>query len=82
MGVEMIRVPRVIVAGLSGDSGKTFVTLGVLRALVRKGLQVTGFKKGPDFIDAAWIGRACGRPGRNLDTDRFSGGAVAAARWP
>ena len=27
MGVEMIRVPRVIVAGLSGDSGKTFVTL-------------------------------------------------------
>ncbi len=55
-------------AGLSGDSGKTFVTLGVLRALVRKGLQATGFKKGPDFIDAAWIGRACGRPGRNLDT--------------
>ncbi len=68
MGVDKIRVPRVIVAGLSGDGGKTFVTLGVLRALVRRGLQVAGFKKGPDFIDAAWIGRASGRPGRNLDT--------------
>ncbi len=68
MGVDKIRVPRVVVAGLSGDSGKTFVTLGVLRALVRRGLKVAGFKKGPDFIDAAWIGRATGRPGRNLDT--------------
>ncbi len=68
MGVDKMGVPRVIVAGLSGDSGKTFVTLGILRALVRRGLPVAGFKKGPDFIDAAWIGRASGRPGRNLDT--------------
>lgn len=78
MGVDKIRVPRVIIAGLSGDSGKTFVTLGVLRALVRRGLQVAGFKKGPDFIDAAWIGRASGRPGRNLDTFLMDAAALSS----
>ena len=79
MGVDKITVPRVVVAGLSGDSGKTFVTLGVLRALVRRGLPVAGFKKGPDFIDAAWIGRACGRPGRNLDTFLMDPSALGGA---
>jgi cobyrinic acid a,c-diamide synthase len=29
---------------------------------------VAPFKKGPDYIDAAWLGAASGRVGRNLDT--------------
>ena len=31
-------------------------------------MDVAPFKKGPDYIDAAWLGAATGRPGRNLDT--------------
>ncbi len=62
------RLPRVVVAGLSGSTGKTFVAAGLLRALARNGHRVSGFKKGPDFIDAAWLGAASGGVARNLDT--------------
>jgi cobyrinic acid a,c-diamide synthase len=67
-GTEGASLKRIIIAGLSGDSGKTFVSLGIVRALRQKGIRITAFKKGPDFIDAAWLGRAAGNPGRNLDT--------------
>ncbi|MBD3169505.1 MAG: cobyrinate a,c-diamide synthase [candidate division Zixibacteria bacterium] len=61
------KLPRIIIAGLSGDSGKTIVSLGLISALKGKGLSVSGFKKGPDYIDSAWLSRASGKPGRNLD---------------
>lgn len=61
-------VPRVVLAGLAGDTGKTFVSLGLAGALASRGLAVAAFKKGPDFIDAQWLGRAVGSPARNLDT--------------
>jgi cobyrinic acid a,c-diamide synthase len=61
-------LPRLVVAGLAGDSGKSLVSLGLVRALRARGLCVAAFKKGPDFIDAAWLGAAAGVPGRNLDT--------------
>jgi len=59
---------RVVVAGLAGDTGKSLVSLGLVRALQHAGLRVAPFKKGPDFIDAAWLGAAAGAPGLNLDT--------------
>ncbi len=60
-------IPRLVIAGLSGGSGKTTLSLGLVRAFKRRGLPVLAFKKGPDYIDAAWLGAASGAPCYNLD---------------
>lgn len=70
------RLPRLLVAGLGGDTGKTLVTLGLVRRLVDGGRSLAAFKKGPDFIDAAWLGAAARQPGRNLDTFMMPPAAV------
>ena len=60
--------PRLIIAGISGDSGKTLVTVGLLASLRQLGYKLTAFKKGPDFIDPAWLNAASKTTVRNLDT--------------
>ena len=65
--------------GLAGDTGKTLVSLGLVRSLRKRGLKVAPFKKGPDFIDAAWLGAAAGVPGRNLDTFLMAEEAILAS---
>jgi len=77
--VTRTELPRVVVAGLSGDSGKSLVALGLARALTKRGYRIAPFKKGPDFIDAAWIGAAAGEPGRNLDTFLMPTEAILAS---
>ncbi len=62
------KVPRVVIAGLSGDSGKTIVSLSLLSVWRREGMRPAAFKKGPDYIDAAWLTWAAGSQCRNLDT--------------
>ncbi|MDP8239435.1 MAG: cobyrinate a,c-diamide synthase [Candidatus Hatepunaea meridiana] len=63
-----MNLPRLLIAGSSGDSGKTLVTLGLIRTWRRKGIKIVPFKKGPDYIDPAWLTLASGIETHNLDT--------------
>lgn len=58
-----------VIAAPASGSGKTTITLALLRLLSREGRSVAPFKTGPDYIDGAFhhaasAGRAC----YNLDT--------------
>ncbi len=64
----MINIPRLTIAALRGGAGKTFITLGIAAALKRKGLALSIFKKGPDYIDSGWLGKAVDGECRNLDS--------------
>ena len=59
---------RPVVAGLNSGSGKTTITLGLLRALTRGGADLDAAKSGPDYIDAAFLTAASGTAAVNLDS--------------
>ena len=56
-----------IIAAPSSGSGKTVVTLAILRALRRLGVNVASAKAGPDYIDPRFHEAATGKPCLNLD---------------
>jgi cobyrinic acid a,c-diamide synthase len=72
----LVQAPRLVIAGLAGDSGKTLLAAGLARLLTSRGLAVAPYKKGPDYIDAGWLGAAARRPGRNLDTFLMTPAAI------
>lgn len=57
----------IMITAPSSNTGKTVVTLGIIRALKNRGLDVSAFKTGPDFIDRKYLGAASSKKSGNLD---------------
>jgi cobyrinic acid a,c-diamide synthase len=57
----------ILITAPNSGSGKTTVTMGLLRALCNMGLKLCAFKTGPDYIDRAFLGKAGRCDAGNLD---------------
>ena len=63
----MPTISNFIIAAPSSGTGKTTLTLGLLRALKNRGMNVQPFKCGPDYIDTKFHTMASGNDSVNLD---------------
>ena len=59
--------PRIMIAGSGSGCGKTTVTCAVLGAFKERGIAVSSFKCGPDYIDPMFHSEIIGANARNLD---------------
>ena len=64
----MKEYPRFMLAAGASGSGKTMITCGILQALKNRGLKVSSFKCGPDYIDPMFHEKVIHTKSGNLDT--------------
>ena len=67
--------PRgLVIAAPNSNTGKTVFTMGLVSALISRGVDIEVAKAGPGFIDPQYLTKAAGRPCHNLD--KWALGAV------
>ncbi len=59
---------RIIIAGTHSGCGKTTITCALISALKKRGLRISAFKCGPDYIDPMFHREVIGIPSYNLDS--------------
>ena len=74
-----MNAPRLLIAGVSSGVGKTTFTLGLCRALMRRGFEVSVFKCGPDYLDPGHHRVASKRRVHNLDSWLMGEAALRSA---
>jgi len=57
----------IMITAPQSNEGKTLISLGLIRALKNRGLDVSAFKTGPDFIDTSYLALASKKRAGNLD---------------
>lgn len=62
-----MRIPRILISAQSSGCGKTSIVCGLLQALSDRGLKVSSFKCGPDYIDPMFHSKVIGTVSGNLD---------------
>lgn len=72
-------LPRIVISAPKSGSGKTFITLSLIKAFFAKGKRVRSFKCGPDFIDPMFHRHVLGVPSKNLD-EYFCGDDIPVIR--
>jgi cobyrinic acid a,c-diamide synthase len=63
--------PRIVISGTHSGAGKSTITMGLLLALKKRGLNPQSYKTGPDFVDPMHHAMVLGKECRNLDTWMF-----------
>ncbi|AXY26128.1 cobyrinic acid a,c-diamide synthase [Suicoccus acidiformans] len=56
-----------LIAGVTSGVGKTTISLGLMQALINRGLIVQPYKVGPDYVDTAFHTKITQRSSVNLD---------------
>jgi len=59
---------KIIISGTSSGCGKTTITCAVMKAILNKGLKLSSFKCGPDYIDPMFHEKVVGTSAHNLDS--------------
>ena len=63
----VINVNRLLISGTSSNCGKTTITMALLAAFQKRGLDIASFKSGPDYIDPMFHRKVFNVKTHNLD---------------
>lgn len=72
---------RFLLSAAHKSSGKTLLATGICAAFRERGHRVCSFKKGPDYIDPLWLGRASGQGCFTLDFNTMSHEEIVSVYW-
>ncbi|TGM98523.1 cobyrinate a,c-diamide synthase [Leptospira dzoumogneensis] len=65
--IQEIKIPRILISGTGSGTGKTTITIALTKALQARGLKVSIFKCGPDYLDPGYHSFVTGKTCQNLD---------------